>query len=80
MSELRRLNPRTVAIVLTIALVIVVINALTTGAYTIKFGEVFKVLFQGPAATSDAPFFGMFDFRELPWRSSSALHLLSRVS
>jgi iron complex transport system permease protein len=54
MSELRRLNPRIVAIVLTIALIIVVINALTTGAYTIKFGEVFKVLFQGPAATSDS--------------------------
>ena len=54
MSELRRLNPRTVAIVLTIALVIVVINALTTGAYTIEFSEVFKVLLQGPAATSDA--------------------------
>ncbi|MFM7258623.1 MAG: FecCD family ABC transporter permease, partial [Acidimicrobiaceae bacterium] len=54
MSELRRLNSRTVAIVLSIALVIVVFNALTTGAYTIRFGEVFKVLFQGPADTSDA--------------------------
>jgi len=54
MSELRRLNSRTVAIVLSIALVIVVFNALTTGAYTIRFGEVFTVLFQGPAETSDA--------------------------
>ncbi|NBU60744.1 MAG: iron ABC transporter permease, partial [Actinobacteria bacterium] len=54
MSDLRRLNSRTVAIVLSIALVIVVLNALTTGAYTIHFGEVFKVLFEGPTANSDA--------------------------
>ena len=54
MSDLRRLNSRTVAIVLSIALVIVVFNALTTGAYTIRFGEVFTVLFQGPAKTSGA--------------------------
>ncbi|NDF83980.1 MAG: iron ABC transporter permease [Actinobacteria bacterium] len=53
MSDLRRLNSRTVAIVLSIALVVVVLNALTTGAYTIKFGEVFKVLFEGPTANSD---------------------------
>ena len=52
MNDLRRLNPKIVAVVLTIGLIIVVINALTTGAYTIPFSELLKVLFQGPASSS----------------------------
>ena len=52
MNDLRRLNPKIVAVVLTIGLIIVVINALTTGAYTIPFSELLKVLFQGPATNS----------------------------
>jgi len=52
MNDLRRLNPKIVAVGLTIALIIVVINALSTGAYTIPFSELLKVLFQGPATNS----------------------------
>ena len=52
MNDLRRLNPKIVAVALTIALIIVVINALSTGAYTISFSELLKVLFQGPATNS----------------------------
>jgi len=48
-SDLRRLNPRIVAVVLLIAFVIVIFNALSTGAYTIRLGELIRVLFQGPA-------------------------------
>ncbi|MFM8836962.1 MAG: FecCD family ABC transporter permease [Actinomycetota bacterium] len=48
-SDLRRLNPRIVATVLLVAFVIVVFNALSTGAYTIRLGELIQVLFQGPA-------------------------------
>lgn len=48
-SDLRRLNPRIVATVLVVAFVIVVFNALSTGAYTIRLGELIQVLFQGPA-------------------------------
>ena len=52
MNDLRRLNPKIVAVGLTIALIIVVINALSTGAYTIPFSELLKVLFQGPATNA----------------------------
>jgi len=48
-SDLRRLNPKIVAVVLLIAFVIVIFNALSTGAYTIRLGELIRVLFQGPA-------------------------------
>jgi len=51
-SDLRRLNPRIVATVLLVAFVIVVFNALSTGAYTIRLGELIQVLFQGPARSS----------------------------
>jgi len=51
-SDLRRLNTRIVATVLLVAFVIVVFNALSTGAYTIRLGELIQVLFQGPARSS----------------------------
>ncbi|MFM8776047.1 MAG: hypothetical protein ACKOEH_04040, partial [Actinomycetota bacterium] len=51
-SDLRRLNPRIVATVLLVAFVIVVFNALSTGAYTIRLGELIQVLFQGPARSA----------------------------
>jgi len=49
MEDLRRINPKVVGIVLTLALIVVVLNALSTGAYTISLSELIKVLLQGPA-------------------------------
>ena len=42
-----------VAVVLCVALVIVMLNALSTGAYTISFSELIKVLLQGPAQSTN---------------------------
>jgi len=52
MNDLRRINPKVVGVVLTLSLIIVVLNALSTGAYTISFTELIKVLFEGPTQTT----------------------------
>jgi iron complex transport system permease protein len=53
MNDLRRINPKIVAVVLCVALVVVTLNALSTGAYTISLSELIKVLLQGPTKTAN---------------------------
>jgi len=54
MNDLRRINPKIVAVVLCVALVVVILNALSTGAYTISFSELIKVILQGPAHSTNS--------------------------